>query len=329
MKLIYLFIFVISIITASCQKHSQIQPHSSLQDSPNTLQMVPEKDQKALTSFFQLVLCQYNFAYTLFGEKPVSIVTYFDHISSDNMHYPREYLTFTKEWKIWQQYASLFPSNTFVLKQCYEGEHVEAIFMIHKKHAAAVIAKNLSLFRELLGDDIEPKKLVEELCSPETSIIKTLHGHSGLFGILLGYGKNNAMAFERKVAICKELDLKMTPPFSAVKEIKALQPTSHYLATLYRKKTLSLPKDHSFSSPKGSSIANELNMIIQQERMFELYGSDFFLEKFASPVFMAQNEDLETEELHAQYLVTRKRIYEAYHAKPFLETTLNQWMCPK
>ncbi|MCH9624977.1 MAG: hypothetical protein S4CHLAM123_01390 [Chlamydiales bacterium] len=328
MRLTYWIIVIITVF-AGCKKNSPDKITSAFNDTGNILQTIPEKDLEILDSFFQKLLRDNNFAYTLFGKKPMSIACYSFKRTPWNLHNPNEFLIFEKGWAKWEAYFSLFPSNDFILKRCHDDRGIVEIFLINRKNALEAIEDNYDTFQEILGDCFDTEQLMQQLCYSQQDLMEILNNHSGLLGILLGYGKENSMTFERKVNICSDLNAKMTPPFTAMHDMKALQPKGEYLVSLYSNKTFSFPKEVCCPLLDDSSTAEELNVILEHESPFELYGSDFFLDKFMAPIFMTQNEDLETKQLHEEYLLTKQKIHQAYQQKCFLEVTLHQWMCPQ
>src|SRR5262249_28660259 len=142
---------------------------------------------------------------------------------------------------------------------------------------------------------IEPDWLLQRLCDSEQDVMKLLNDNTELLGILLGYGKVNAMLFERKANICQHLNAKMTPPFTSQSDIVKLQPSGQNLVTLYRCEEPKSALANCSPLSKYDSLADELNDILSHEEIFELYGSDFFLDRFISPVFMMRQKDLETQ----------------------------------
>jgi len=327
MKLFYLFTFILCFFTTSCRKQSRDQ--IKFLESYDILQTIPVEDRQLLDSFFQLLLRDNNFAYTLFGKKPMSIACYLSKVNLWNLYNPNEFLIFEKGWDKWKDYSSLFPSNEFVLKRCCDSKDIVEVFLINKKNVLKVINDNYGTFQSILGNLFEPEQFMQQLCYTQQDLMEILNDHSGLLGILLGYGKGNSMSFERKVNICSILNAKMTPPFTAMSAMKCLQPKSEYLISLYNTKTFSSPKKIFLPSLSETLMAEELNVILENENLFELYGSNFFVDRFIGPVFMTQSGDLETMQLQNEYLATRQRIHRAYQEKPFLEITLNQWMHPQ
>lgn len=321
----FLFISLLFLLYSGCNKDStQLRP-SSFSDLQVTLRSIPEKDRDALDSFFQLLSRDYDFAYTLFGKKPVSLACYASKPTLWTLHYPSESLNFEKGWITWMRYASLFPSQVFVLKKCQTDRDVSEIFLINKEQVLRVINENLKLFQETLGIETEPKALLQRLCDPEQEVMHTLQGHSGLLGILLGYGSVNSMLFKRKLNICHAINAKMTPPFH-IHHLESLTPISRNLVSLFNEKAFTNPQVSNAPSLQQHALVNALNDMLSHECPFELYGTDSFLDTFIPPSFMMQTENPETEQLAKDYLETKQHLRKIYLQGPFLEVTLKQWM---
>lgn len=292
------------------------------------LSSMSEPDRQELCSFFKLLSSDCNFSYTLFGNKPISLVDYSTQITSSNLYHPSEFLILENGWARWESHAIFFPSQEFVLKRCKDGENI-GIYLIHKKHTLQTITDNLDIFQKILSAIVEPKLLLQELCDPKQNIMKTLNDNSILLGILLGYGRTNSLDFERKVSLCHELNANMSPPFSGHLDMEALEPSARHLVKCYDKKTFFLLPKGVHTVPEGSSLAKELNNHIAREGTFELYGSHYFLDEITAPIFAIRKETLETAKLNENYLSTKQKLHQAYLKGSFLQVTLNQWMYPK
>ena len=329
---IWLVILIFFSVFAGCKKNSSRQSQSS---SHTILQSIPEKDREVLDSFFQFLLSKDTFAYTLFGKKPMSVTPYIQVTSGATgiiyqrgIYHPSDYFTLEKGWELWKNYGALFPSDEFVLKECKEDELV-TIFLINKSQVLNTISENLNTFEEILDRQIRPQDFLQQLCDPHQDIMESLNDSSSLLGILLGYGKTNAMLFERKSNILTHLVEKMTPPFSSRHDVENLQPFGQYFVNRCKSRTFIQTIPICSPSPQYNSLADEFNDILSNEEGFELYGSDYLLDRFNSPVFMMRKEDPETKELEKAYFATKLQLHQIYQQGPFLEITLNQWMYPK
>ena len=330
MKSAFLISLFFVTLFAGCKKSSSHRIQSSRTDVHSILQTMPDQDRAVLDSFFQLLVRDYDFSYTLFGNKPISMACYSSQVTLCTFYHPTEFLTFENGWELWRHYASCFPSNEFILKRSRDNRGVLEIFLINKRHALQVISNHLDTFQEILNRCIDPQQLLQQLCCSQQDIMEILNNDATLLGILLGYGKINSANFERKVNICNHLNAKMTPPFSAHQDMKSLLPVSRNLVSLYDNGTFCYPSEKDcLPSSQDTSLTEELNDILSHEDTFEVYGSDFFLDKIIAPVFVARKDSPETEKLHEDYLATKQKLHQAYLQRSFLEVTLNQWMDPQ
>src|SRR5579872_2472796 len=95
------------------------------------LQLIPLKEQESLEFFFLYALSQEGFAFTLFGDKPLSIGCFYEMPSivvdsTPHSIYETTYQMFTalhpsamklkKGWRVWQKYQHLFPSRRFAIR---------------------------------------------------------------------------------------------------------------------------------------------------------------------------------------------------------------------
>ena len=301
-------------------------PSPSSMKVQSVLASIPEKDRDLLNSFFRFLLSDDPFAYTLYGKKPMSMAVYFSHVWS--LYHPGPSLILEKGSEVWKKYALKFPSDEFALKFFKDNRGVSNILLINKTNMLNVIHKNLGIFKEILGPDMDPNQLVYDISFGEEDFMKILKNDSALLGILLGFGNVNSKCFERKVVICEGINSKMTPPFSFVEDLISLKPESKHLVDCYREKSFSSALERLAPSKGYSNLGEELNEILLRQEFFEVYGSDYLLDQYLSPVFAMDRDDPETKALQEEYLETKKKIIQAYSKGDFLEVTLNQWMNP-
>lgn len=309
----------------------EVRPPAMLNSVPvqGILDSISEKDREILDLFFRFLFNDDPFAYTLYGKKPMTMANYWQsHKTVSNLYHPGPSMILEKGGEIWRKYAFVFPSDEFVLKFFKDNMGGSNILLISKTNMFNAIQKNLEIFQEYLGKEFDPKQLVNQICYVEEDYMAPLLEHTALLGILLGYGKVNSQYFERKYNICKEINVNMTPPFSPIQDLKTLQSLGKILVDGSQKKPFSSTQQRLTPSKGYSNLGDELNEILLHQEGFELYGTDYWLEKHLSPVFMAHRDDPETQSLHEEYLVTKKKIIQAYSKGDFLEVTLKQWMNP-
>lgn len=278
---------------------------------------IEEQDRNEIEAFFKVLLSKHNFAYTLFGDKPCSLAFYGYHknIPIDLSLQNFDNLILTKGLKCWQKYADHFQNSNFLLKHLKDESHIETIAIINKQALKSTLQKNISLIQTLLNSPISTDELFNKICRDETFLFKVIK--SNILGILLGYGVKNSLAFEKRVELCQQINRLNVLPFNNL--CKNLSVNNAYLVNYGNsEQSATLAKVEPFA------IVQELNMLTQEFDTFDLEGSQFCIEQFLSPSFVAYKNDPETKELMEQYTATRDKLIELYKEKPFLDVTLNQ-----
>lgn len=151
---------------------------------------IPRKDVKRLEYFFrELIICN-SAGYTLLGNKPIS----FECFTRPQFEWDFSYLWHTffpsnlkkyNAWKTWQKYKHLFNGADILIwsESSPWIKNGELIVIANRKQIERVIHENRDDFALLSCQD------------PKTLFSRVVHSHEGLLGILLGYGKTNAMLF--------------------------------------------------------------------------------------------------------------------------------------
>lgn len=308
MKKIFFYLFL-SLTCLGCTKKST--------------QNIPKQDLEQLNAFFELLIKDYDFAYTLFGQKPCSIAVYQTQYSFRNSSL--ESIIFEDGWSQWCRYHHLFPSQNFVLKKLTnQGEFdLKELFIINKKSTLKILKEHLFLFQRALYCDYQAEDFLKKMIEDD-EFLKKMINNAELLGILLGYGKVNATNFARRFELCLYLNALSTPPLTI--NWNELNPISLQFVKAYSGITDFSNISSKFSDSK--SAIDELNTLTTALEVFELPNSDFLLEKFQSPIFMVINENSETQLLYQEYAKTRSAIIEAYKELPILDVTLKQWSKP-
>jgi hypothetical protein len=283
------------------------------------LSKIPDQDKECLTLFFQHLLYKSPMGYTLFGGKPISLVSYPDS-KSCNASDLGQFFLMEKGWETWARYQSLFPSREFVLKKERSVRGANTIILISKTQTLAAIAQNLDLFKKKFGQEFRPEELFGQMCDTNEPLFDYL-GEEALIGILLGFGRTNGILFSRECEITDYLQAQLTPPFSCLNEINQLNPESQEHVKMHLKWTRSKE-----GSPSSSGSLEELHSIVNKRGFFELPGDDGFLVSIGAPRFVDYGEE---PELVDSYIKTRNALRKAYQKDPFLQVTLSQWTNPQ
>jgi hypothetical protein len=172
--------------------------------SHQNIDKIPLEDRQKLEQFFGYLIHCSAMGYTLCGEKPVAI-EFVQFASEMPVRYCMIFLDgcyfwhILNGWETWVRYSHLFPSENFVFRYIQE---TKTIVLINKKATIKVIGENIDLFQKFTSSKHTKKEFLDEVCYPKDKDYINFH-YGTLLGILLGYGRNNAIAFSNKIYIQK------------------------------------------------------------------------------------------------------------------------------
>jgi|GEM_PF-2346968 hypothetical protein len=256
--LVILLICCVFIVIAYSTQQSTISGGNRVQKA---LSKISKEDYAQLEQLFRILFFENYFAYTLFGSKPMTYHGAFYeqpiHVTIDN---PNSELIFLTNWKIWEKYSKLpeFKSENFVF--IYEKRpELFGIHFISKRNILSCVRDNIDIFKDILGSEINPEKVLQAI---ETSndIYETLGDTHLLYGILFGFGTQNAIAFHQKFDL--ELPLPDPMPFHTEEPEDHPLPLPYFMTFFPNAETERLQKQY----------ANEREMILSK------YSKGDFLE---------------------------------------------------
>jgi hypothetical protein len=249
---------------------------------------IPSEDLEVLEEFFRDLLFLQGFAYTLFGDKPVSIENY----DRDNPQKPDVFATSCKGYTAWKKYAHLFPQEhyIFVFHEPADKDTYE-MTLINKKAFLQMVDKHKKKFSALLGPTITAEKLLSQLIQNGCLENTAIKNREDLIGILLGYGENNASLFQRRSEI--------TGRISSIKR-KDTTPTPGYCSTEDELKSL---------NARLRPFSNEQRKLLRYMHL---------------PSFVADPNHQETIQLKKKYTQQRKQITQHFSHKNVLEMVFEQ-----
>jgi hypothetical protein len=258
------------------------------------------QEKKQIEPFLKVLVYQSHFGYTLFGDKPVSIAGYFNQEPIENLfcgQWDRSNLR--NLWKIWEKYQKNLTIKEYILlnETDVDVEGIQVISLINKKAFTAKIREHIDLFQSILGNHITPEFLLDGVSLPHASLFRLLKCNEGLYGILLGYGKNNSFAFKRRLELAKLVD-PLYRDFPIYFSLNFPQPSSEF----------------SSFSEEYESLQTQL---VPFPRKHELSHIVF-------PYMVVLENDDETVHLEKRYREDRKKIVQTYSKGDFLNITLKQ-----
>jgi hypothetical protein len=168
------------------------------------LTLLSPEEKRDLAFFIKEIIVFDSYPYTLVGYKPMSmccvIIEDTEDLCADwreDFKRPR-HQTEMRGWLTWVKYQSLFPLKKHILiNYSFMGRGRKEIALICPQLCMATIEKNLGDFQEILGKQCTSEEVFEILVHPEHAEFYTIIDHARLFGILLGFGRNNAYLYEK------------------------------------------------------------------------------------------------------------------------------------
>jgi hypothetical protein len=173
------------------------------------------EEKKDLTSFFKICFCSFEFGYTIFGQKPMSLDAI--NLKKRSLEDYGEYkdsewilCDYRKKdgWDVWKKHFETIEMNGFSLIFYPVPHYPELIHfsIINHKNFLCVLEENLDVFQTVLNRKIASQEILNAYKKGEGEIFNTIKNHEGLLGILLGFGKENAFKFMNKEKLSPSVD---------------------------------------------------------------------------------------------------------------------------
>lgn len=264
------------------------------------IERIKEGDWADLGLLFRQLVFENDFGYTLFGEKPISLAGYFIQQPVNNIIFGHsERIPLARLWQTWSKYHHEFEGDNFLVlnEPDPSSEEMRIITLINKKCFIAKVNEHQELFMKELGEEVTGEALLKRVSTGNATLFEVLHKNEQLYGILLGYGKDNAWVFQRRYDLLKAL--------------------SHYQECT--------PLNFSLRFPKRSSDFNSLEEEFSYwEQRTGSFAWPCYWSHIRPPSFVALNNTPETLELQKKYRETQRKLVDLYSKQDFLKTTLRQ-----
>jgi len=164
-----------------------------------------------LCKFFQYMLLESGGAYTLFGDKPVTLedISYPNDDDLKKLKQCREEIlkknpnfkfrtiekTLNNDWKMSKDYLSALKMDNFIFIEVFPDHFFpreSLIVFINIEKTALTLQKYYSEFSRELQMDFDPLKTVYEIKDPTSKFWQGVWKKPFLLGLLLGYGYENS-----------------------------------------------------------------------------------------------------------------------------------------
>lgn len=203
------FLFSISALFHVDKHRYNLVTNKELEEIHRKLEVLSPEEKGDLAYFinFAITFCEYP--YTLVGSKPMSICDYLQfsedlpQILREDYERPRHRKfadRLERGYQVYQKYSNLFPQNNYLISRYHASgsKGVLDVALIHRKMCLDVIQKNLDEFCEVFQKKCSAEEVFEILTHPNDEYFYDIVENHRLLGILLGFGKNNAVLFEQK-----------------------------------------------------------------------------------------------------------------------------------
>jgi hypothetical protein len=268
----------------------------------NIINSIPDKDRKEIKLLFQDLFKLHTFAYSLYGDKPI---TYCDLSLDDTSPYSlgicsidqycKDVLEVYSEpirllqarWKIWKKYSWHFPIKKYLFFEKSIGEKT-LIFFINRESFKKVVKQNIQLFKDMIGTNVSAEGLLSQFQEEHLNIFDILQNNESLLGILLGFGKHNAMLFQQREDLLEQVEKAKK---SGIYKLEFLQ--------------------------------NKLNLTNSKLKLLHEYDFNI-IASINRVMFLADPEHLETIQLRNKYDKLNEKINEIYSKDDWFEQTLIQ-----
>ena len=176
--------------------------------------MMPKKERDNLEYFFHILNAE-HFPWVAKGIKPISTyyvlgdVEFFIKDSSRDLVSKQEELFWTLHpinarfragRTAWEKYSWMFPTRKIKIISGLPSvaPSYETIMIINVEAIRRVIQEEYQLFIEVFGPSFNVNSFIKRLINAPEDYEKIVQGNHCLMGILYGYGKDNAKAFQQR-----------------------------------------------------------------------------------------------------------------------------------
>ena len=179
--------------------------NKNLKKSPlwqQALNALSDEDRTILEIFFRLLLKDTNGGYVLYGSKPLLTEQVFSIGEKRNeigiiSKWTRFSVILQRGFRIWNKLP--FKSQNYLIQSYHTPVYGAAEFIFANKQSFFhVIEQNLTLFQYALGPEVSSQGLWSQLKDSNQTFSSIFKNEKVLFGIVFGYGTQNALKVSRE-----------------------------------------------------------------------------------------------------------------------------------
>ena len=295
-----------------------------------SLKKISQEDRDTLRTFFyNWMMIEGTAGYTLFGNKPISVIGYLNESPAVLLGVGSSVMSknTAKGYEIWEKYSHLFPSKKYAMIRVKAASWVSHIFLVSKQSCYKVVNNNIDCFKQFADDEIPVhEQVIQHLLLATTWPSFT----QSQIGLLFGFGRKNALAFDRsdeirKKAWAKAIDL----PSRDNRNINAIRKKE--VQWLPRIAQPNMHLDQLIQPSSGfESLGEEYDTLRGSKASHKKYSPNWVAERILLPQFVPTSgeelEGSETDQLVKGYRETRKKLMKLAKSKHFLRDLLVEWI---
>lgn len=245
---------------------------------------IPENEAKKIKFLFEYLIYEHDFSYTIFGSKPMSladICLWEADLSIPEKFRSDFFLIQIKEGlNAWYKYKQSLDFKEYILLDREEDLFECLVFvLINKQSMLSLLHSHEKIFRQKLGEEFNPESFLAKIERREITLAKAINHDQGLLGIMLGYGVRNAMLFQERSNLVKQIEKKkellfadkelekkfqtiesQLQNFSEFEEFAVVMPL-HFGADLNHPETIELQKKYESDRQKIAELMKKPNFI--------------------------------------------------------------------
>ena len=318
--LLYCFFTIsLAVISSMCyQKWDLSRKDSVVRD---LLQKVSIEERKGLNDLCRALFFTSEFGYTLFGDKPISVI-----VNSRRFYETGELSFFQKHlFSLVRRYKEKLNTPHFALLFDHELG-TDYIWLVNKKAFRRTVQQNIAIFRYVLGEDVTPDSLLDLLTNKNYSFHRALQHSHLLFGTLFGYGITNSFRFDWRDQLVSKVE---EEPVTFWKGITNLEREAGYVGFIPLKRPLTIVPgvrseiEKKMYSLKFHVIRNEVRDL--NKKLVSVAGATAPFGILSSPLlpqFAGDPENDETQKLEVKYKSQLNFLTKKLSEESFLENML-------
>lgn len=288
------------------------------------LASLPQQDIVDLNAFFHQLFASGDFAYTLFGDKPLALIDYMPRLqleSRPTQNSLRSLAIVHKGAKVWEKYQHLFSFGRFFFTRYYEDDcDVLGFVLFDREKVHHLYQKHTDLLSSVFGSEDNMVTYLQLPSWENQKKCKNLHAYDAALGVLLGYGIRNSLTYGEGLAIANLLDM---APF----HLQGLNSKDTKMVLLRDGKLLEFNEevpsfDLSHNFLKHS--IERLNFLRLHHQRIAASQRETALSPITIPGFGAFRNETETLQVQEACDRIREWLVKIYYSENFLETILTQ-----